>query len=97
MLGPAARRRIAENKLAILRERKRIDVLAGGTLTHLYEASCVLALLETMAKRGAAKPFFAMLRDEKTGNALQSFPVSWRHPLLAAGVLFLRLMRRVTL
>lgn len=87
-----------ENKFELLRVRKELDAASGGRLWPLCECSCVFSLLEMLkiVLTGGA-PFGeglrlvrAYSRDEAVRTALQGFPLSWRHPVLAAGVLVLR-------
>ena len=88
-----------ENKLELLRARQELDAASGGRLGALYEASCGFSALEMLkiVLTGRA-PFFAGLRlvgrylaDATVRRAVAGFPLSWRHPLLASGLLALRL------
>lgn len=100
--GAIARLRCGErefvNKFELLRKRKELDVISGGRLGALYECSCVFSLLEMMKIVLAGRvPFFRGLFqvrtyacDEVVRTALHRFPLSWRHPILAASVLFFR-------
>lgn len=88
------------NKLELLRKRKELDAAAGGKLLSMYECSCVFSLLEMLKIVLTLRaPFFEGMRvvrryaaDPTVREAMGSFPLSWRHPLLAAAVLALRLI-----
>ena len=88
------------NKLELLRARKELDAAAGGRLGPYYAASCVFSVFEMLkiVFTGRA-PFRVGLRqvrayacDPVVRQAVSAFPLSFRHPLLAAGVLALRLV-----
>ncbi len=92
--------RVFKNKLTLLRARQALNEREGGSLSCLYAASCVLALLE----------MFALLRNLRIGwgeglrivreyasdpevrAALRAFPLSWRKPALALAVLAVRVL-----
>ena len=88
------------NKLALLHRRKALDEAAGGTLAESYSCSCVFSLLEmlTLVFRTNV-PFregFRLVRvyaaEPTVRRALRAFPLSFRKPVLALSVLFLRLV-----
>lgn len=87
-----------ENKLRLLAKREELDVKSGGRLTSLYAASCVLSLLEILRAafrvKGCLFRGFATFRrygrDPVVKAALRHFPLSWRKPGLAAGVIACR-------
>ena len=91
-------RRELTNKLALLRRRQTINRLAGGTLTDTYAASCVFSLLEMFALlRTVPVGWTEGLRivreyavDPEVRAALRAFPLSWRHPALALGIVAVR-------
>lgn len=86
------------NKLRLLAKREELDVKSGGRLTSLYAATCVLSLLEILRAAFRVKgcffkglaTFFRYGRDPVVKAALRHFPLSWRKPGLAAGVLACR-------
>lgn len=88
------------NKLELLRVRKELDAAAGGKLEPLYAASCVFSALEMLAIvltfrapwRTGLRQVRAYLADSVVRRAIVGFPLSPRHPLLALGVLLLRLL-----
>ena len=88
------------NKLRLLAKREELDVKSGGRLTALYAASCVFSLLEILRASFRVKGcFFKGLgtyrrygRDPVVKAALRHFPLSWRKPFLAAGVLLCRIV-----
>ena len=75
-------------KFASLEFRKRLDAATGGEIWKYCEASCVLTALELLKERRADLPRY--LADERVRAAIRTFPLSWRHPLAAAAVLYLR-------
>jgi len=86
------------NKLELLRVRKELDAIADGKLAPQYAASCVFSVLEMLqiiltfrAPFGSGmRMVCAYLADPVVRRAFAGFPLSWRHPLLALGVLVLR-------
>ena len=86
------------NKLRLLAKRKALDAKSGGRLAPQYAASSVFSLLELLrasfAMEGCLKKglssFCEYGRDPVVRAALRGFPLSWRHPGLAAGVIFCR-------
>lgn len=91
-----------ENKFELLRARKELDAASGGRLWPLCACSCVFSLLEMLKivltggvplGRGL-RLVLAYARDDAVRAALRRFPLSWRHPVLATGVLGLRLLAR---
>lgn len=97
---PLEARRLCRNKLALLAARERIDAVAGGALTALYEGSCVLSALEMVSAlcrgRRLDREGFGLLRAylarPVVRRSLRGFPLSFRRPLVALAVLFLRLI-----
>ena len=75
-------------KFATLEFRKRLDAATGGSIWKYCEASCVLTALELLKEHRVDLPRY--LADERVRAALRTFPLSWRHPLAAAAVLYLR-------
>ena len=75
-------------KFKVLEFRKRLDAAAGGEIWKYSEASCVLTALELLKEHRADLPRY--LADERVRAALRTFPLSWRHLLVAAAVLYLR-------
>ena len=93
-------RRELTNKLALLRRRQALDAAAGGTLAESYSCSCVFSLLEILRAafrlkgglRLGLRTFFRYGRDPVVRAALRGFPLSCRHPLLAASVWICRII-----
>lgn len=75
-------------KFKALEFRKRLDAATGGSIWKYCEASCVLTALELLKEHRVDLPRY--LADERVRAALRTFPLSWRHPLAAAAVLYLR-------
>ena len=75
-------------KFKVLEFRKRLDAATGGEIWKYCEASCVLTALELLKEHRADLPRY--LADERVRAALRTFPLSPRHPLVAAAVLYLR-------
>ena len=100
---PRDRVRYCRNKLALLRRREALNGQAGGRLAELYAASCVFSALEIVAAMFRRRVGWiegrAILRDylavPSVKAAVRTFPLSWRKPILAAGVGFLRGCQRV--
>lgn len=92
-------RKYWDYKFAMLRCRKRFEEKYGGVCPYC-EASCVFSALEMMRMwKGAGLTFREFrqglaeyLSDERVKAAVRSFPLSVRHPLVAAGVTALRCM-----
>ena len=84
-------------KFAMLRCRERFEEKYGGVWPYC-EASCVFSALEMMRMwRGAElslREFRRGLADylvnERVKRSIREFPISFRHPLVAAGVMALR-------
>jgi glycosyltransferase involved in cell wall biosynthesis len=95
-------RRHWEYKFLVLESRKRLDAKTEGAVWRYCAASCVFSAMEMMRlwKRAGLSPreAFADLRryisDRRVKEALWAFPLSRRHPLAAAAVLFLRFLSR---
>lgn len=75
-------------KLLALDFRRRLDERCGGSLWRYCEASCVFSALELLKARHRWREYIA---DGHVKEALAAFPLSVRHPLVAAAVAFLRL------
>ena len=96
-------RRHWDYKFLAMEFRKRLDDATGGAVWRYCEASCVFSALEMMRLWRSAGLSFAELReglsrylgDERVSSAVRRFPVSVRHPLAAAAVLFLRGLTRL--
>ena len=70
-------------KFDALRNRKAIALRIGGGVMRYFEASAAFSALELLkARRG----FRRYVRDPFVAQALARFPVSLRHPLVAAAV-----------
>ena len=89
-----------ENKLELLRKRKELDVKGGGGLADSYACSCVFSLLEMLrivlsdrvsSIRSGYRLICEYGSDDVVRTALSTFPLSFRHPLLALSVLVLRI------
>ena len=68
--------------------RRRLDERCGGSLWRYCEASCVFSALELLKARHRWREYIA---DARVKEALAAFPLSVRHPFVAAAVSFLRL------
>ncbi len=94
--------RLCRNKLRLLAKRRALDEAEGGSLGPVYAASCVFSALEilSLAVRGRLprRAGLAFLReylsDDFVRRSLRGFPLSFRHPLVAASVLLLRSFTR---
>jgi hypothetical protein len=92
--------RVFRNKLTLLRVRQVLNEREGGALGQLYAASCVLALLEMFALLRNLRIGWAEGRqivreyaaDPEVRAAVRTFPLSWRHPVLALAVLAVRIL-----
>lgn len=74
-------------KFAALANRKAIAARVGAAVLEHFRGSAVFSALELLrARRGAVR----YARDPFVAASLASFPLSPRHPLVAAGVTFLR-------
>ena len=86
--------RFCRNKLALLAKRRELDAREGGALGPLYSASCVFSALEILACalrrrvswREGRRFLAGYLADPFVREALRTFPLSWRRPLLATAV-----------
>lgn len=100
MISKLSGRAFFENKLRLLAKRRELDDASGGQLTPLYAASCVFSLLEILRTafrlkggfRLGLRTFFLYGRDPVVRAALRGFPLSCRHPLLAASVWICRII-----
>ena len=75
-------------KFKILDFRKRLDDLTGGRIWKYCEASCALTALELLKEHRVDLPRY--LKDERVKAALKNFPISWRHPIFALAIKYLR-------
>lgn len=99
---PRDARRLARNKLALLRARNALDAKAGGALAPLYAGTCVFGALEILWRAarnpGSARCCLGVLRrylaDAAVRRALPQFPLSPRKPATAAAVVLLALLSR---
>ena len=90
--------RYCRNKLRLLAKRDELDRRTGGALAPIYAGTCVLSALEILAHvvRGRVPRGEGMgvlrtyLREPSVVRALRGFPLSWRHPLVAAAVFAVR-------
>lgn len=76
-------------KFKALEFRKRLDAATDGAVWKFCEASCVLTALELLKEHRVDLPQY--LADNRVRAALRTFPLSLRHPLVAAAVLYLRM------
>lgn len=91
-------RRHWDYKFAVKAFRERLDAQTGGAIWRYCAASCVFSALELMrlwrpaglTRREGRAALKRYLDDAKVHAALRDFPLSWRHPLVAAAVLYLR-------
>ncbi len=91
--------RLCRNKLRLLAKRRALDDANGGTLGPLYAASCVFSALEMLSltvrgrlpRRDGLSFLREYLADDFARRSLAGFPLSWRHPVLAAAVGLCRL------
>lgn len=90
--------RVFRNKLMLLRARQALNEREGGSLGGLYAASCVFSLLEMFALLRTVPIGWSEGRrvvreyasDPEVRAAVRTFPLSWRHPVLALAVLAVR-------
>jgi hypothetical protein len=83
--------RYYDYKFAALENRKAMaDRVGGGVMRH-YEASMVFSALELLkARRG----FFRYAKDPLVARAIEGFPLSTRHPAMAAAVCLCRVLAK---
>lgn len=74
-------------KFSALANRKAIAARSGGDVIRYFEASAVFSLLELFVKGGDWRNY---LKDDFVRSSLAAFPLSVRHPLAAAAVMFMR-------
>ena len=74
-------------KFAALENRRRMAARVGGDVLRHFEASAVFSALELLKARKDWRRYAA---DPFVRQAIRDFPTSLRHPLVAAGVCFLR-------
>ncbi len=78
-------------KFDALRNRRAIAARVGGDVMRHFEGSAVFSALELLrARRG----FFRYVQDPFVRESLRRFPVSLRHPLVAAAVQLCRILSR---
>lgn len=88
----ASRERLERDyKFAVLDFRLRLDTLAGGGAWKYCEASCVFAALEIL-RRWRGRGLARYLARPRVRGALRDFPLSWRHPAVAAAIVLLRFL-----
>lgn len=78
-------------KFAALENRKAIAARVGGDAMLYFGASAAFSALELMRAR---KGFFEYSEDPFVREALDDFPVSVRHPVVAGGMLMARVLSR---
>ena len=71
--------------------RRRLDAQHGGSLWKYCQASCVFSALELLKAREDWRKYIS---QERVAEALEAFPLSWRHPITAAAVQFLRIFSK---
>lgn len=74
-------------KFAALANRKAIAGRVGGEVLTQFAGSAVFSTLELLR---AKQDWRAYLSDPFVTDAVKWFPTSWRHPLVAAAVRYLR-------
>ena len=79
--------RYYDYKFAALENRKAIAARVGGGAMRHFAASAVFSALELMKARRDWRRYVA---DKFVADSVRAFPCSFRHPLVAAGVAFLR-------
>ena len=79
--------RYYEYKFAALENRKAIAKRAGGDVMRHFEASAAFSALELLRARHDWRRY---LGDPFVAESLRKFPLSPRHPLVAAGVIAMR-------
>lgn len=92
--------RYCRNKLQLLRKRVELDRRSDGALTSVYAGTCVLSALEILSyvvrgrfdRRAGWQILGTYLAESSVRVALPGFPLSWRRPVLAVAVMFLRLL-----
>lgn len=95
---PRDAEKLARNKLRLLAARKRLDLLSGGKIWPLSEASAVFSVLEIISMmfrfklrwNDGRKILREYLNDKDVRTSLRTFPLSFRKPVLSAAVLALR-------
>lgn len=74
-------------KFDALRNRQAIAARVGGDVMRYFEGSAVFSALELLRAR---KGFFRYAQDPFVRESLRGFPISRRHPLVAAAVCLCR-------
>lgn len=90
--------RLCRNKLRLLMARERLDRISGGRLWPMCEASCVFSALEILScicrcRTGLREGWMILaeyLANSRVALALRAYPLSFKHPVYAAGVILLR-------
>ena len=80
--------RYYDYKFFALRNRQAIAARVGGDVLQYFRASAVFTTLELLKAR---KDWRRYASDPFVRQAIKAFPISWRHPLVAAGVFILSL------
>lgn len=75
-------------KFAVLENRKRIAERVGQDVMRHFTASAAFSAMELLKAR---KGWRRYVKDPFVVRSLRTFPISLRHPLAAAAVVFLRL------
>ena len=78
-------------KFDVLKARERMEKAGEGGVWKYCEASCVLSALEIM-RRWRGRGIMKYLSSERVRSAVRNVPISFRHPIAAAGVIFLRIL-----
>jgi len=76
-------------KFTALQDRKEIAARVGGDALRYFAASAVFSALELLRARRDVRRY---LEDSFVRESIFRFPLSLRHPAIAAGVLFLRML-----
>jgi glycosyltransferase involved in cell wall biosynthesis len=71
--------------------RRRLDAKHGGNLWKYCQASCVFSALELFK---AGEDWLKYISQERVAEALDAFPLSFRHPFTAVAVQFLRIFSK---
>lgn len=77
-----------EYKFLSLEFRRRLDARHGGEIWKYCKASCVFSALELLKARAGWRKYVSC---DCVAEAIRDFPISMRHMVVAAAVLFLRL------
>lgn len=85
--------RYYDYKFVARRNRQEIAARVGEDVLRYFRASAVFTTLELLKAR---KDWRRYASDPFVRQAIREFPISWRHPLAAAAVLFVRTALQVT-